>query len=373
MKVILTCAGTAGHINPALAIAGELKKLLPDVKLLFIGSGREMENRLIPAAGYKIVNISVSGFARGFAPKQIKHNVGALKNLVVSSRQTDKIIKRFAPDIVVGTGGYVCYPVLKKAAAMGIPTVIHESNAEPGLTARTLSEIVTRVLVAFPETEHLYKKPENVTVTGTPVRSEFEQHDKSSARRELGFDDRPLVVSFWGSLGAARMNEAMPHFVKRNIENRGFRHIHATGGGEKGLAEFKAGLSAAGVEEPYPEHIDIRPYIDDMPKLMAAADIILCRAGASTIAELMLLRKPSVLVPSPYVVANHQEHNARRLLDAGAAEMMLEKDCTGELMYDKVSALLADGGKLAKMQEALGGYSTTNPAAKIAELIISMT
>lgn len=372
MRFLFTCAGTAGHINPALAIAGELKKILPGSEFLFVGAGREMENRLIPAEGYAIENISVSGFARGFSPSQIRQNVRAVKNLMTAGRQTEKILREFEPDVVMGTGGYVCYPVLKKAAALGIPTAIHESNAEPGLTTKTLSGLVTRVFTAFPGTEAHYNDPARVVVTGTPVRTGFQTYDRASARRALGLDDRPLVVSFWGSLGAARMNEAMLELIRKNLEAGTFRHIHATGGGEENLALFKEQLAAAGVSEPYPKILDLRAYIDDMPRVMAAADLILCRAGASTIAELILMEKPSILVPSPYVTANHQEQNARRLSEIGGAALLLEKDCTGGSLYDAVSGLVSDPVRLAGMRGALSALNTPNPAEKIAELIISL-
>ena len=370
MKFIFACGGTAGHINPAISIAKELKRLMPDAEILFVGSGRKLENRLVPLEGFDIVNLTISGLTRGLSPKSIAENVKAAKKLASSGKEATKILKDFMPDVVIGTGGYVCYPVIKNAAKLNIPTVIHESNAVPGLTTKLLSGCASRVLVSFENTVQYYKKPENVILTGTPVRDDFLTADGQVSKRELGAN-KPLVVSFWGSLGAGLMNLHMIEFVKQNAEKGRFHHIHATGGGEQGISEFMTGLKNAGVKE-LPDYIEIRPYIDDMPSVMAAADIILCRAGASTLAELTLLGKPAILVPSPYVTNNHQEENAKRLFEAGGVVMLKESECSGSVLFDEAARLCADTERLVKMAEAQHHAATPDALKKIIEIILSV-
>lgn len=370
-RFLFVCGGTAGHINPALAIAGELEKILPDSEFVFVGSGRTMEKKLIPAAGYELKNIHISGFARGIKPKQIAANFKMVKNLSVAAKESKKIIEEFKPDAVIGTGGYVCYPVLKQASKMGIPTIMHESNAVPGLSAKMLSDKVDKMLVAFPGTEKQYKRPERVVVVGTPVRSDFAVMTKEEAKETLKIGDKPLAVSFWGSLGASDMNEIMADFIKLNNDMGAFAHIHATGGGDEGLERMKERLEKRGVTK-LDERIDIRPYINNMGTVMTAADIVLCRAGASTIAELTMMGKPCVLVPSPYVTNNHQEKNARAVEQAGGAKVILEKDCDGAVLFSTVHKLLNNEEQLEQMSIASKKLGNPRAGSMIADIILSM-
>lgn len=372
MKFLLTCAGTAGHINPALALADELKRTIPGTKILFVGSGRRLENRLIPQAGYEIKNIKISGFERGIAPDKFLRNLRALQNLASASAQASEIIRAFKPDAVIGTGGYVCYPVLKRAAVLKIPTLLHESNAVPGLTTRMLARTVDKVLVAFPGVENQYADPKKVVFTGTPVRSGFSLHSKQASRLSLGIDGRPLVVSFWGSLGAEKMNEMITDFIALNIESRMFNHIHATGGSEAVTESLKKRLHDKTFGMRVPEWVDIRAYIDNMPAVMSAADLVLCRGGASTMAELTYTGKPAIIVPSPNVANNHQEKNARQLQKLGGAVVINERDCTGEVLYQTVKSLLANRIKLKTMSEAMRRAGVPDSAKRIVELIISI-
>ncbi|MGX8699213.1 MAG: UDP-N-acetylglucosamine--N-acetylmuramyl-(pentapeptide) pyrophosphoryl-undecaprenol N-acetylglucosamine transferase, partial [bacterium] len=253
MNFLFVCAGTAGHINPALAIAGELREIFPEGKFLFVGAGREMEKRLIPREGYPLENLRVTGLARGFSGQDIRHNMETLNNLVNANREARKVIEAFRPDIVIGTGGYICYPVVRAAHRMGIPTVLHESNVEPGMANLMLSGMVDKMLVAFPGTEKSYRKPGRVVVTGTPVRGDFLPISREEARRRLGFaEGEPLVVSFWGSLGASVMNDMMAEMIVKNAETRAFRHIHATGGGEEGLHKMQERIRRLGLRETPP-------------------------------------------------------------------------------------------------------------------------
>lgn len=371
MRVMFVCGGTAGHINPALAVAAEVKRRDPEAKILFVGSGRQLENRLIPQEGYRLVNITVRGFDRRLSPAMIAGNIRALNTLRSALRESEQILRAFAPDAVVGTGGYVCYPVLSKAADLGIPTFIHESNAVPGLTTRLLAGKVDKILLAFEDTPELRRYAHKTVYVGTPVRGDFGRYPKHEARLKLGIDGRPLVVTFWGSLGAERMNEMMVDFIEMNLRSRLFNHIHATGGGPAGRQALLDKLSARRVALPLPDWVDIRPYISNMAEVMAAADLVVCRAGASTIAELTYLGKPAILVPSPNVTNNHQLKNARRLEKAGAAVVLEERELTGEKLYETARRLLIDLPGLHRMSQAMKGLGVPDSAKRVVEMIFS--
>ncbi|NLB29536.1 MAG: UDP-N-acetylglucosamine--N-acetylmuramyl-(pentapeptide) pyrophosphoryl-undecaprenol N-acetylglucosamine transferase, partial [Clostridiales bacterium] len=230
MKFMLVCGGSAGHINPAIATADALRKLLPGCEILFIGAGRSMEKKLVPQAGYELSNIDMLGLSRGFTPKKLKHNSVAAIKLATASRRAEKLIREYMPSVVIGTGGYICYPVLKAAAKAKVPTALHESNAVPGLTAKVLAPIVDKIFTSFEESAALYKDPSKVNVMATPVRANFMRYTRERARHDLAIGgDMPVVVSFWGSLGASGMNGYMADFIRRNIESESFRHIHAAG------------------------------------------------------------------------------------------------------------------------------------------------
>ncbi len=368
MRVIFTCGGSAGHVNPALAVAQEFRARHPGCEILFIGAERGMEQRLVSQAGYPIETVKVSTFERAWSWKVLKHNVGSAFKLPVGQREAASILKRFKPDLVVGTGGYASYPAIHEAAKRHIPCAIHESNAYPGLTTRALANKVDLVMVGFPEAAAYYKDAKRVAVTGTPVRGEFFSLDRERARLELGLtDSQPLVVSFWGSQGARHMNERTVGFLERWwSEGRRFHYVHAAGRDYEGMtAELqRRGVSASGGE--------VRPYIDDMPVVMAAADLAVCRAGASTIGELTALGKPAILVPSPFVAANHQYKNAKVLADRGGVELIEEKDCTGEGLYQKVMELLADGSRRAAMGRALKELAAPRAAQDIYENLTAL-
>lgn len=368
MKFLFTCGGTAGHINPALGVAGRIRELLPDAEVLFVGAENQMETELVPREGYELRTVRVSGFERSMKPKMLAENVRAVGRLIKSSAQARRILREFRPDVAIGTGGYVCYPVLRAAAAMGIPTAVHESNAVPGLTTRMLEKKMDRILVGFEGSRSYYHHPDRVEVTGTPVRVDFRGADKGRARRELGLDaQEPVVLAVFGSLGADYMNRAMLEFIRRMGPKPGFRLIYATG------KQYYDRVRAALAEE----HInssaaDVREYIYDMPKVMAAADVILCRSGASTISELTYLGKPAVIVPSPNVVNHHQEKNARVLADAGAARILLEGEFDGASLYDEVTGLLHDPQAMARMHIASRNLGVNDATDRIASIVLGL-
>lgn len=370
MKFLFTCGGTAGHINPALAVAGAIKAAKPDSEFLFIGAEGRMETDLVPRAGYEIRTVRITNIHRGFSAEDIKHNLNTLKNVVTSTGEAKKIIREFQPDAVVGTGGYVCYPVLKAAHALGIPTAVHESNAVPGLTTKMLEGSVDAIMVGFEESRANYKHPERVVVTGTPVRGEFLNTDKLAARRALGLpEDKPLVASVWGSLGAGHMNEIMTDFIVRACANPFFGLIHSTG-----KAWYKNMTETLEREKPGYEKLgmDVREYIYDMPLVMAAADLVMCRAGASTLAELTAMGKPAVLIPSPNVTNNHQEKNARVLSEAGGAKLLLEPEFTADSLLGLVSELLHHPETLEDMSAKMRALGLPDATNRIAGIVLGL-
>ena len=370
MRFVLTCGGTAGHINPALAIAGRLRELMPDCEMLFIGAEGKMEMELVPREGYKIEALKITNISRGHSLKALRHNLDTLRNVAVSTREAKRILREFKPDAVIGTGGYVCYPVLTAALELGIPTAVHESNAVPGLTTKLLAERVDRVMVGFADSREAYHHPEKVEVTGTPVRGEFASYSKALAKKELGLDpDEPLVVSVWGSLGAAHMNKVMGELITLLDARREFRLIHSAG--SMYFDGFMEKLEAA-MPDFAEFGADVRKYIYDMPRVMAAADLILCRAGASTLSELAYMGKPVIIVPSPNVTNNHQEKNARVLEKAGGAKVFLEGEFDAQSLLDTVRELLGDEGKLSEMSKAMRSLAVPGATDRICDIILSL-
>lgn len=370
MRFIFTCGGTAGHVNPALAVAGRLRKLLPESEFLFLGAEGKMEMELVPRAGYEIRPLHITNIARGKSLAALAHNLDTVKNVLASEREARRIIKDFRPDAVIGTGGYVCYPVLMAAAKLRIPTLVHESNASPGLTTKLLAKHVDRILVGFEESRKHYPDPSRVVVTGTPVRGEFAAWTKESAKQELGLPvDMPLVVSVWGSLGSGHMNGVLLELLPLLQGQKDFRLIHAIG--SRDFAEISEKLAALD-GQPEDCGADVREYIYDMPRVMAAADLILCRAGASTLAELTYLGKPSLIVPSPNVTDNHQEKNARVLESAGGAKVFLEGEFDAKSLLETVRALLKDAGTLDAMARSMRSLSVPEATDRIVEQILGL-
>jgi len=351
MRVLFTCGGTGGHINPAIAIANEIRTVFPDSTILFVGGKGNMETELVPKAGFEIQTISVDNLRRSFKPKDIAHNIKSVWLTATALIRARKIIAEFRPDIAIGTGGYVCYPVLKSASSMGIPTLLHESNALPGLTTKLLEKSVSKILLGFEEAKKRLTIQEKLVVTGTPVRPGFRD------AKHTNYSDKPLIVSFWGSLGAKYMNAQIPEFVRLNEESRAFRHIHAAG--------KNSDLQAVDTELT-----SIKQYVYDMPTVMADASLVICRAGAATLNELAAAGKPSILIPSPFVAENHQEINARAFESKGAAIVIKEKDATAQKLYETTIELVADKERLEEMAQAAKSMDYSDAISKILEQVI---
>ena len=372
MNVIFTCGGTGGHINPAIAVANILRERHPDAKILFIGAKGHMEEQLVPNAGFELKCLEISGMSRGKSLSAVKKNIKAVSQTVKAVNACKKIIREFKADAIIGTGGYACYPALKAGTQMKIPTCVHESNAMPGLTTRMLADKVSRMLICFPESAKHYKHPEKVETVGMPIRREFVFTDKAAARKELCIGDKPLVVSAFGSLGARKMNETVAEMLSlEKADDFPFMHIHATG--KFGWEWMPEKVREAGIAVENCPNLDMREYIYNMPTVMAAADVIISRAGASSCNEIAASGTPAILIPSPNVTDNHQEKNARVLADRGGAVLLLEKDCTAQALYDTVKTLLADQKRRDTMGIVLRHDVILDSAERICDILEELT
>lgn len=371
MRVLLAGGGTGGHINPALAIAGIIRQHDPSAEFLFVGTPNGMEAKLVPQAGYRLETMHVAGFQRKLTLKNIKRNVKAAYYLAVSQPRARKIVKRFQPDLAIGTGGYVAGPILHAASHMGIPCAIHEQNAFPGVTNKMLAKEASHVMLTV-EKALEYLHPECAyTVTGLPVRSSISHIDRAAARKQLGFDDGLCILSFGGSLGAGCINEAMaqliPWHVKKGLK---INHIHGYGG--MGKENFPAAMQKAGIPLKS-DRLRITEYIHDMEVCLAAADLVICRSGASTLAELEAAGRGAILIPSPIVTGNHQLHNANVLRDAGAAIVIEQKDAAPERIIREVEALYQDRGRLTEMGQNAKRLEIPDTADRIWNVVSSLT
>ena len=370
-RVIFTCGGTAGHVNPAIALAQLMHERDPETRFLFVGAERGLEKDLVPKAGYDFRTVHISSFHRSLKPRELRHNVISVVNLMRAPREARAILRQFPPDVVIGTGGYASFPMVKAAAKAGIPTAVHESNMVPGLTTEMLEPFASRILVGFEACREHYRHPEKVIVTGTPVRQDFFRLTKAEAKRQLGVDDgRPLLVSFWGSLGASGMNRQMADFLALEAAKEPFHHIH--GAGKDGYPVLLDLLREKGVDLKDHPALQVREYIYDMAVVMRAADLVLCRAGASTISELTALGVPALMVPSPYVTNNHQEKNARALERAGGAEVLLEQDSSGQALFQAACGILHDQGRRAEMEQAMSALGIRDATERIYQTVLEI-
>ena len=371
MKVLIACGGTGGHINPGLAIADIIKKKYPDTEFLFAGTPKGMEAKLVPKAGYKLETIKVAGFQRKISIENIGRNAKAVAYLATSGRRAKQIIEGFKPDIAIGTGGYAAGPVIRKAARMGIPTAIHEQNAYPGVTNKLLSKEVDYVMLTVKDAlKYMDKSKFEYSVTGLPVRSNINTMSREEARKKLGFDDSFTILSFGGSLGAGCINETMTEVIKWHVgKGLNINHIHGYGG--MGKETFPQAMSAAGIPLKS-DRLRITEYINDMDVCLAAADLVICRSGASTLAELQAAGKASILIPSPIVAGNHQYHNAMVLGRAGAAVVIEQKDVTNERMIEEIEKLYGDQAKVKKMSESAAKLHLSDTNDRILTVIESL-
>ena len=358
MRVLMTGGGTGGHVNPAIAIANTIREKEKDSVIAFVGTKRGIENKLVPKFGYEVYHIEIQGLKR----KLTLSNLKTAYLTVTSVFKAKKLIKEFKPDVVIGTGGYVCWPIVKAAADMGIPTVLHESNALAGVAVRMLEKYVDIVYTNFEATIKKLKYPDKAVRVGNPLISGFETD--VLAVSEIKGNYKKLILSYGGSLGAMRVNQEMMALMRDfSCKHPDILHIHASGAIEKDstLALFKEyGL------DKY-DNLQLVEYIYDMPKKMAAADLVISRAGAMTLSELAMLKKPCVLIPSPNVTDNHQYKNAVELEKKNAAVVFEEKDLAEGVLVAAVRDLIFDDKKLADMQKNIKGFAVENTNTLIYE------
>ena len=366
MRVIIAAAGTAGHINPGLAIANRIKKEERDSKIIIIGTTRGLEHDLVPRAGYELKTIEAYGLSKKISLENMKKMYRTLKGY----GEAKKIIKEFKPDIVIGTGGYICGATISSAHKLKIPTMLHESNAFPGKAIKVLASKTNTILVSFKDAIPRIKKGNNVVYTGTPVKIEkknYSESEKSKIIRASGLNENiPIVLVFGGSQGAKKINDTMIEIIK-NKKNKNYQVIWATG--PKQYDVIKEQLETLNVSINNIKNIKIIPYIYNMEELMNTVDIIVARSGAMTITEISNLGKPSILVPLPNVSHDHQLYNAKALEKVGAAKIILDKDINGQKLNTEIEDMVRNKDKIKKMGENALKISTIDAEDRIYEEI----
>ena len=354
-----------------LALAGYMREKDAGTQILFVGAERGLERDLIAHTDYPFRTVNISSFHRSFRPAEIRHNLVSLKNLAHAEREANAILNDFHPDLIVGTGGYASYPLVRYGAKAGIPTAVHESNIVPGLTTRQLEPHCDRIMVGFEDCRAHYKHPEKVVVTGTPVRGDFFTVTKQQAKEKLGMNDgRKLIVSFWGSLGSNAMNRAMAEFLALESAKEPFYHIH--GVGEICWKPMQQWMHDDGLEITEHPALDVREYIYDMATVMRAADLVICRAGASTLSELTALGVPAILVPSPNVTNHHQEKNAALLGDHGAALVLPEEGLDGKKLFAAAAGILNDPQRMETMSQNMAALGIPDATKRIYDTVMTL-
>lgn len=363
MRVIFAGGGTGGHINPAISIADYIKLREEDFEALFVGTRRGLETKLVPKAGYDIEYIDVEGFSR----KNMLKNVKIGMKLFKAVSDCKRMIKRFKPDCIVCTGGYVSGPVVMAAGALGVPSLIHEQNVYPGLTVKGAEKYVKYLALSFDETVNEMKRKEKCVVTGNPIREEILKADYNKSREKLGIK-RPLVLIFGGSLGADRINNTVIDILDRLSKDNKLEVIFGTG--DRNYEKLIKAVNEKGIK--LNKHIQVVPYINNMADAMAASDLVVARSGAITVSEIAALGRPSILIPSPNVVRNHQEQNAREFEKNGAAAVITEAELTPDVLYDKINSMIADKAGMKDMSESLKKMAKTDALDKLYDLVKDM-
>jgi UDP-N-acetylglucosamine--N-acetylmuramyl-(pentapeptide) pyrophosphoryl-undecaprenol N-acetylglucosamine transferase len=355
MKIIITGGGTGGHVYPALSIADEIKRRKPDAEIIFVGTEKGLESRVVPEAGYRLEIIEAAGLNRRSILKNVKVVSIVFKGFV----QCKAILKKFNPDLVIGTGGYVSGPMVFLASLKGIKTCVHEQNAYPGVTNKLLGLTVSEIMTGFEASEKFFVRKKRVYYTGNPVRKEFYETNKDEARKKLGIPQEQFrVLSMGGSGGACVLNE----MIKESMEILKGKKIHFTHiTGKRYYEEF---IKDFDCED---DSMEIHPYISDMAVHMAASDIVISRAGAITVAEILKLGKPSLLIPSPNVTGNHQFHNASALKESGCSVLMEEKNLTGENLAQTILQLYEERDRIRNMEKCAGFYKKSDATKSIVD------
>lgn len=346
MKAIIAAAGTGGHINPGIAIANKIKEKEKDSEIIFIGTDRGLENDLVPRAGYELKRIDAHGIQR-------KINIENFKNLYATFKsigKAKKILQEFKPDVVIGTGGYICVPTVIAARKLNIPVVLHESNAFPGVAVRLFKKKANKILVGFEDARKRLENGKNVIVTGNPIKIKklnLNGAEKNKIKEELGLKtDKPVVLVFGGSQGAKSINKSFIEIIA-NKKNKNYQIIWAAGPNQ--YENIKAKLEEDNINIENIENVKILPYIYNMEEVMNACDLVVCRSGAMTITEISVVEKPAIFIPFPFATENHQEYNARVLVNAGAAKIILDKDLNSEILENTIEGIITNKEILTQM------------------------
>ncbi len=361
MKIMIAGGGTSGHINPAIAVAEELRRRDSKTEILFVGTPDRLEADIVPRSGFPIEFVEVTGLSRQKSFSGMKKNISAAAKYLKAKSRVKKLIKTFSPDVVFGTGGFVSAPVLSAALESGKKTAIHEQNAFAGVVTKMLAPKVDRVFLSFPLAKPIRIKDPSCCIVGNPVKREFLSLSRTEARARLQIpEDRPLVLSCGGSLGAKVINEAFCRMARLSAAEGTILHYHGASGGYEEVLQTLGKAAEA-------ENIKVFPYLYNMAEVMAAADLIINRSGAITLTEIAALGRASILIPSPNVTENHQYFNAKVYSDAGAAVLIEEKDLDGEKLYGIVKELLSDRKKLKSLENAAKKLAKNDAAEKICD------
>lgn len=346
MKVMIAAAGTGGHINPGLAIANKIKEEEPNSKIIFIGTNRGLENDLVPRAGYELKIIDAYGLSKKLTLENMRNIIKTFQGY----GEAKKIIKEFKPDIVIGTGGYICGATISAAHKLKIPTLLHESNAFPGKAVKMLAQKTDCILVSFEDAIPRIKHAKKIVYTGTPIKiskKEYSEEEKKQLKERMGFEkDKPIILVFGGSQGAQAINETIIGIAKKNL-NKEYQIMWATGPKQYDLIKEK--FENENMNINYIKNMKIVPYIYNMEEVMNLADVIVARSGAMTITEIANLGKPSILVPLPNVSNDHQLYNAKVLEKVGAAKIILNKDLTDEKLDLEIKNIVLYPQRMQKM------------------------
>lgn len=373
MKVVIAAAGTGGHINPGIAIAGKIKEMDKKSDILFIGTNRGLENDLVPRAGYKLKTIRAYGIERKLTLQNIKRLYYTTKSI----GEAKKILKEFGAEVVVGTGGYICMPVMIAAKKLGIPRLLHESNAFPGVSVKLLSKKVDTVMVGFEDAKERLPKAKKVVVTGNPTKikkREFSNLQKNDIIHQMGLkEDKPIVLVFGGSQGAQSINHSFLEIIKKK-QNNNYQIMWAAGPLQ--YENIKLELKKSKMDIDNIENVKIVPYIYNMEEVMNVVDLVVCRSGAMTITEITIVGKPAIFIPFPFATENHQEYNAKVLEKVGAAKIILDKNLNEEILHKEIENIISSKEVIQKMGEKANLCATKRVESKIYQeikLVKSMT
>lgn len=371
-RYLFAAGGTGGHINPALAVAHYIKRVQPPAEILFVGTPNHMEAQLVPQAGFAFETIAISGLHRGKSPKALVHNLKVLFQVQKSTQQAKRILRDFAPDVVIGFGGYVSGPVLSAAVKLGYPTAVHESNAFPGVANKLLARRVDAVMITSEDAKKHLQPKNPCVVTGMPIRPQLLEANRTLSRFELLLDAQtPLVLSMGGSLGARPINEAVAQMILQLYHKTNCRFLHAAGTSAACEAVVQT-LLKNGIDAENDPRVEVRDYIHDMARCLSAADVVICRAGASSISEFQAMGKASILIPSPYLAENHQYYNALSLSEKEAALLLEEKDLTGESLAAAVQTLTDDSAYRQKVEANAKAMALTDANERIFAVLQSL-